>query len=118
MKMDRETLYLAVGVLGAVFFYLFLVTFLTTSDNGNDHAKTIVPFLLGTVTGTIIMWRFGSSKGSEDKSKVIAKGSEDQAKLLAQADAKLAAAGEDKIKSLTDAGAKAGTDAAVPEENK
>jgi hypothetical protein len=96
MKMDRETLWLAVGVLGAVFLYLFLVTFLPTGDNGNDHAKTIVPFLLGTVTGTIICWRFGSSKGSEDKTTMAARNTNDAAKILAQTEAKLAAAAETK----------------------
>ena len=58
-------LYLAAGVMGIIFLYLFGVTFIDLPDTGIDNAKTIVPFLLGTGLGTIIGFYFGASKEKE-----------------------------------------------------
>lgn len=47
------------------FLYLFAVTFLPLSATGEDQAKTITPFLLGSVVGTLIGFYYGNKH--EDK---------------------------------------------------
>ena len=49
----------AVLITMITFLYLFGVTFLELSDSGIEQAKTIVPFLLGSVIGTLIGFYFG-----------------------------------------------------------
>jgi hypothetical protein len=70
--MKKEDLILISGLLGVVMLYLFLVTFRTIPPTGIENAKTIVPFLLGSVLGTVVGWKYGTSKSSEDKNKTIA----------------------------------------------
>lgn len=60
------------GVLFVGFLYLFLVTFTTLPASGMEHAKTIVGFVLGSVVSILIGYKWGSSSGSESKSKTIA----------------------------------------------
>ena len=43
------------------FLYLFSVTFLELPITGVEHAKTIVPFLLGTIIGNVIGYYWGNS---------------------------------------------------------
>jgi len=57
------------SVVGAT--YLFLVTF--TDVANEEHANTIIGFLLGTIVATIINFFFGSSKGSKDKNELLNK---------------------------------------------
>jgi hypothetical protein len=71
-----KSFWLAVGVLFAAFAYLFYAT----EKFGAEFAKMIVPFLLGTAIGTIINWRWGSSKGSEQKTAIMAEESKQLAK--------------------------------------
>lgn len=52
---------IALIILLITFFYLFAVTFLPMTDKGAELAKTIVPFLLGTVIGTLIGFYWGNS---------------------------------------------------------
>jgi hypothetical protein len=44
------------------FIYLFSVTHMPLTDTGVDQAKTIVPFLLGSVFGTLMGFYWGTSK--------------------------------------------------------
>ena len=46
------------------FLYLFSVTFFRIPDTGVEHSKTIVPFLLGTVVGTVLTYYWGNSSKS------------------------------------------------------
>ncbi len=50
----------AVLILLIVFLYLFCVTFLPMTEDGSEQAKTIVPFLLGTVIGTLVGFYYGN----------------------------------------------------------
>lgn len=47
------------------FVYLFSVTHLPLSETGVDQAKTIVPFLLGSVFGTLMGFYWGNSKDKQ-----------------------------------------------------
>jgi len=47
------------------FFYLFAVTFFKMTTSGADLAKTIVPFLLGSVIGTLMGFYWGNSTKEE-----------------------------------------------------
>jgi len=77
MNIEKVILYvMQTAILAAAFGYLWAVTFLVMPDTGQDHSKTIVGFLLGTVVGTIIAYNWGSSKGSADKSEAAAKHNE------------------------------------------
>jgi len=49
----------AVLIILVTFLYLFGVTFWTMPDTGAEQAKTIVPFLLGSVIGTLIGFYYG-----------------------------------------------------------
>jgi uncharacterized integral membrane protein len=74
MNAEKILLYLMqVLILAAAFTYLAAVTFLVMPESGQDHSKTIVGFLLGTVVGTIITFNWGSSKSSADKSEAAQK---------------------------------------------
>lgn len=57
------------SLIGAV--YLFMVTF--TKVAHNEHANTIIGFLLGTIVATIINFFFGSSEGSKKKTDILGK---------------------------------------------
>ena len=47
------------------FLYLFCVTFIPLTATGEDQAKTISPFLLGSVIGTLIGFYYGNK--ADDK---------------------------------------------------
>lgn len=49
----------AVLIILVTFLYLFGVTFCEMSESGIEQAKTIVPFLLGSVIGTLIGFYYG-----------------------------------------------------------
>lgn len=55
----------AVSIVVMTFGYLFAVTFLPISATGNEHAKTIVGFLLATGLATLINYFWGNSKKQE-----------------------------------------------------
>ena len=50
----------ALLILVITFFYLFMVTFVPMTEEGAEQAKTITPFLLGTVIGTLIGFYYGN----------------------------------------------------------
>ena len=60
--MDKATprMQAAVLIIIITFLYLFCVTFLPLTSTGEDQAKTIVPFLLGSVIGTLIGFYYGN----------------------------------------------------------
>ena len=49
----------AVLIILVTFLYLFAVTFIAMPKAGEEQAKTIVPFLLGSVIGTLIGFYYG-----------------------------------------------------------
>jgi len=52
--------------------YFFAVTFLPIADANNTHfPDTILGFLLGTAASSIIQFFYGSSKSSQDKTKML-----------------------------------------------
>ena len=73
-KREKMTLIMAACIIGVSFAYLFMVTFLTVSATGTDHAKTIVGFILGVGVSTLLNYYWGSSSGSANKSNTITKG--------------------------------------------
>ena len=50
------------------FLYLFAVTFLPLTPTGEDQAKTITPFLLGSVVGTLIGFYYGNKHDDKKES--------------------------------------------------
>ena len=82
MEQKQDIDYMFCGVLGIGFIYLFLVTFTTLPESGVEHAKTIVGFVLGTVISTLVGYRYGTSKGSGEKSKALEKESEEKTKII------------------------------------
>jgi hypothetical protein len=50
------------AIMAAAFLYLVAITFLPVTTEGNEHAKTIVGFLLGTAFSTLINYYWGNSK--------------------------------------------------------
>jgi len=71
-KREKMVLIMAACIIGVSFAYLFMVTFLTVSATGTDHAKTIVGFILGVGVSTLLNYYWGSSSGSANKSETIA----------------------------------------------
>lgn len=65
MKIDIK---IAMVIMAITFLYLFAVTFLPITATGNEHAKTIIGFLLGTALSTLINYYWGNSK-EESKQK-------------------------------------------------
>lgn len=43
------------------FLYMFSVTFFEMPETGQEHAKTIVGFMLGTIFSTLINYYWGNS---------------------------------------------------------
>ena len=63
--MDKETdsargLKVAVLIIMTTFLFLFCVVFLPMTEDGAEQAKTITPFLLGTVIGTLVGFYYGN----------------------------------------------------------
>lgn len=52
---------IAVYLMTLVFGYVFAITFADIPKTGIDHAKTALPFLLGSVLGIIIGYYYGNS---------------------------------------------------------
>jgi len=55
----------AMWIMGVAAIYIFAVTFIPPSwrsPEGNEHAKTIIGFLLGSAFTTFIQYYWGSSK--------------------------------------------------------
>jgi len=52
----------AMSIMAVAFAYLFAVTFIPISVAGNEHAKTIVGFIMGTALSTFINYYWGNSK--------------------------------------------------------
>lgn len=55
----------AMGIMIIAFAYIFGVTFFPVSPVGNEHAKTIVGFFLGTAFSTFINYYWGNSKKTD-----------------------------------------------------
>jgi hypothetical protein len=51
---------IALLILLVTFCYLFSVTFFPMTEDGAEQAKTITPFLLGTVIGTLVGFYYGN----------------------------------------------------------
>ena len=72
MKDMSLGLKVALCMLMIAFAYLTAVTFLPMPPTGEEHSKTIVGFLLGTVFSTLINYYWGNSskgKGGEEEEK-------------------------------------------------
>ena len=52
--------------------YLWCVTFHTVPEHNIRVVDTILGFILGTLIGSIISYFFGSTKGSQEKTDIIA----------------------------------------------
>ena len=52
----------AMSIMGVAALYLFLITFAPVSEIGNEHAKTIVGFILGSALSCLLNYYWGSSK--------------------------------------------------------
>ena len=64
MKDVSTAMKVALLMMMVAFAYLTAVTFLVMPPTGEEHSKTIVGFLLGTVFSTLINYYWGnSSKG-------------------------------------------------------
>jgi len=61
MKNISAGMVVAVGLMVVCFIYLFGVTFFKIPTTGQEHAKTIVGFLLGVGLSTVINYYWGSS---------------------------------------------------------
>lgn len=61
MKDISPGMIVAIGLMAVCFLYLFMVTFLKIPTTGQEHAKTIVGFLLGVGLSTVINYYWGSS---------------------------------------------------------
>ncbi len=72
-KTEKTVLIMACAIIFIGFLFLFMVTFFTIPATGQDHAKTIVGFILGVGISTLLNYYWGSSKGSAAKSETIAK---------------------------------------------
>jgi type III secretory pathway component EscU len=59
MKNMSAGMKVAVLIILITFLYLFAVTFFEMPESGVEQAKTIVPFLLGSVIGTLIGFYYG-----------------------------------------------------------
>ena len=60
MKESTTGLKAAMVIILITFAYLFLVTFVPMTQDGAEQAKTITPFLLGTVIGTLVGFYYGN----------------------------------------------------------
>lgn len=77
---------IALLILMVTFLYLFCVTFFPMTPDGVEQAKTITPFLLGTVIGTLIGFYYGN-KHEQQKPPTIAQIGEDAKVEVAKVEA-------------------------------
>jgi len=52
----------AMAIMAAAFLYICGITFGPVTETGNEHAKTVVGFILGTGLTTLIGYYWGGSK--------------------------------------------------------
>lgn len=76
MKDSTVGMKIALLILLIAFGYLTAVTFLTMPPTGEEHSKTIVGFLLGTVFSTLINYYWGSSSKGTKPPEDVTKTSE------------------------------------------
>lgn len=69
----RFIYYLAIFWSACAVIYIGFITFGTIPEDNVRFADTILGFLLGTIIATIMGFFYGSSKGSQDKTSVLAK---------------------------------------------
>lgn len=67
----RFVYYYASAITGISFLYIFWITFGTIPESNIRFADTILGFLLGVGLSNIIVYFFGSSKGSKDKTDAL-----------------------------------------------
>lgn len=67
----RFVYYYASFITFASFLYIFFITFGTIPEKNVRFADTILGFLLGVGLSNIIVYFFGSSKGSKDKTDAL-----------------------------------------------
>lgn len=60
----------ALLILLITFLYLFCVTFFPMTKDGSEQAKTITPFLLGTVIGTLIGFYYGNKHEQQKPTEI------------------------------------------------
>lgn len=53
--------------------YFFVVTVCDIPKENLTHVNTIMGFLIGTATGGVVSFYFGSSQSSQEKSEIIKK---------------------------------------------
>ena len=83
---------IALLLLMVVMVYLFCVTFLPMTDDGADMAKTIVPFLLGSVVGTLIGFYWGNKHKQAGEEEPPSPATESHTQVMT----------ETKVESVTD----------------
>ena len=71
----RFVYYYASFITFVSFMYIFFITFGTIPEANVRFADTILGFLLGVGLSNIIVYFFGSSKGSKDKTDALLQGS-------------------------------------------
>lgn len=71
----RFVYYYASFITFVSFMYIFFITFGTIPEANVRFADTILGFLLGVGLSNIIVYFFGSSKGSRDKTDALIQGS-------------------------------------------
>lgn len=76
MKSQFKQLYsLLITIFGMA--YIFAMTFCHIPAGNERYADTILGFVLGTLFATAVNWALGSSKGSSDKTEIMAAERED-----------------------------------------
>lgn len=70
MKDMSAGMKVAVVIILITFLYLFAVTFWPMTRDGAEQAKTITPFLLGTVIGTLIGFYYGNKSKQQEQTPV------------------------------------------------
>jgi hypothetical protein len=58
-------------ILASTIAYCFCLTFYNIPKDNQPYAHTILGFLLGTGFASLVGWRWGTAKSSEDKNKTI-----------------------------------------------
>lgn len=58
-------------IIATVMAYIFCVSFLKVPEENKAYVNVILGFVLGSGLGTLIGWRWGTAKSSEDKTRTI-----------------------------------------------
>jgi hypothetical protein len=72
MKDTSSGMKMAFIIIMITFGYLIAVVFFPMTKDGAEQAKTITPFLLGSVIGTLIGFYYGNKSKSQDQTPVDA----------------------------------------------